>query len=78
MLQLNIQILKWIIRLFKVNPANKSQFISISPERGFADFIFAHVILHLIVVNFIGWIYSTTDLVVFGLFTPFFTSKFLR
>jgi oligosaccharyltransferase complex subunit epsilon len=38
----------------QVNPANKSQFINISPERGFADFIFAHVILHLIVVNFIG------------------------
>merc|ERR1711961_26903 len=27
----------------QVNPANKSQFSSISPERGFADFIFAHV-----------------------------------
>ena len=55
----------------QVNPANKSQFASISPERGFADFLFAHVslfvlvvgksnqflhqvILHLIVVNFIG------------------------
>eukprot|EP00092_Neocalanus_flemingeri_P028081 GFUD01030488.1.p1 GENE.GFUD01030488.1~~GFUD01030488.1.p1 ORF type:complete len:113 (+),score=24.96 GFUD01030488.1:54-392(+) len=38
----------------QVNPANKSQFEGISPERGFADFIFAHVILHLIVVNFIG------------------------
>ena len=38
----------------QVNPANKSQFSSISPERGFADFIFAHVILHLIVMNFIG------------------------
>merc|ERR1711928_192128 len=33
----------------QVNPANKSQFASISPERGFADFLFAHVILHLIV-----------------------------
>ncbi|CAD7078983.1 unnamed protein product [Hermetia illucens] len=33
-----------------------SGFIStgISPERGFADFIFAHVILHLVVINFIG------------------------
>jgi oligosaccharyltransferase complex subunit epsilon len=37
-----------------VNPENKSQFSTISAERGFADFIFAHVILHLIVVNFIG------------------------
>merc|ERR1712212_1359434 len=36
------------------NPQNKTQFDSISPERGFADFIFAHVILHLVVVNFIG------------------------
>ena len=39
---------------FQVNPANKSQFAGISPERAFADFIFAHVILHLIVMNFIG------------------------
>merc|ERR1712154_414497 len=38
----------------RVNPANKSQFAGISPERAFADFIFAHVILHLIVMNFIG------------------------
>jgi len=38
----------------QVNPANKSQFAGISPERAFADFIFAHVILHLIVMNFIG------------------------
>lgn len=36
------------------NPQNKLQFDSISPERGFADFIFAHVILHLVVINFIG------------------------
>jgi oligosaccharyltransferase complex subunit epsilon len=28
--------------------------ILFSPERAFADFIFAHVILHLVVVNFIG------------------------
>merc|ERR1712223_1357564 len=38
----------------QVNPANKSQFAGISPERAFADFIFAHVILHLIVMNFLG------------------------
>ncbi|KAF4520406.1 hypothetical protein B566_EDAN003974 [Ephemera danica] len=38
----------------QVNPANKSQFWGISPERGFADFIFAHCILHLTVINFIG------------------------
>ncbi|GAB0090828.1 Dolichyl-diphosphooligosaccharide--protein glycosyltransferase subunit DAD1 [Sergentomyia squamirostris] len=36
------------------NPQNKSQFIGISTERGFADFIFAHIILHLVVMNFIG------------------------
>merc|ERR1712203_1217614 len=30
----------------QVNPQNKSQFDGISPERGFADFIFAHIILH--------------------------------
>ena len=39
---------------FQVNPQNKSQFDGISPERGFADFIFAHIILHLVVINFIG------------------------
>ncbi|XP_050297097.1 dolichyl-diphosphooligosaccharide--protein glycosyltransferase subunit DAD1 [Anthonomus grandis grandis] len=38
----------------QVNPENKNQFYGISPERGFADFIFAHVILHLVVMNFIG------------------------
>ncbi|KAL1502226.1 hypothetical protein ABEB36_007399 [Hypothenemus hampei] len=38
----------------QVNPENKNQFYGISPERGFADFIFAHAILHLVVMNFIG------------------------
>ena len=38
----------------QVNPANKGQFEQISPERAFADFIFAHVVLHLTVMNFIG------------------------
>jgi oligosaccharyltransferase complex subunit epsilon len=38
----------------QVNPENKSEFGSISPERAFADFIFAHVVLHLVVINFIG------------------------
>lgn len=38
----------------QVNPENKQQFAGISPERGFSDFIFAHVILHLVVFNFIG------------------------
>lgn len=36
------------------NPQNKSQFLGISPERGFADFIFAHIVLHIVVVNFMG------------------------
>jgi len=36
------------------NPQNKAEFSGISPERSFADFIFAHVILHLVVINFIG------------------------
>lgn len=39
----------------QVNPENKQDFgSSISPERAFADFLFAHLILHLVVVNFIG------------------------
>ena len=38
----------------QVNPENKAQFAHISPERAFADFLFCHVILHLVVFNFIG------------------------
>ncbi|XP_078339163.1 dolichyl-diphosphooligosaccharide--protein glycosyltransferase subunit dad1-like [Crassostrea virginica] len=38
----------------QVNPQNKTDFTGISPERAFADFVFAHVILHLVVINFIG------------------------
>merc|ERR1711976_1004799 len=38
----------------QVNPQNKTDFHNISPERAFGDFIFAHVILHLVVMNFIG------------------------
>nr|CAG4652344.1 EOG090X0KAT [Triops cancriformis] len=38
----------------QVNPQNKTEFSKVSPERAFADFIFAHVVLHLTVVNFIG------------------------
>jgi len=37
-----------------VNPQNKAQFPQISSERAFGDFIFANVILHLVVMNFIG------------------------
>ncbi|EDO34913.1 predicted protein [Nematostella vectensis] len=36
------------------NPANYSEFKGISPERAFGDFIFASIILHLVVMNFIG------------------------
>ncbi|KAK0423318.1 hypothetical protein QR680_008076 [Steinernema hermaphroditum] len=38
----------------QINPENKSQFPSVSPERAFADFIFASCILHLVVVNFLA------------------------
>jgi len=51
--ELNLTLFSVCLRL-QVNPENKSQFFGISPERGFADFIFAHIILHLTVINFIG------------------------
>ncbi|XP_028649494.1 dolichyl-diphosphooligosaccharide--protein glycosyltransferase subunit DAD1 [Erpetoichthys calabaricus] len=38
----------------QINPQNKSEFLGISPERAFADFLFAHTVLHLVVINFIG------------------------
>lgn len=38
----------------QTNSQNKNIFAGITPERGFADFIFAHIILHLVVMNFIG------------------------
>ncbi|KAK2143280.1 hypothetical protein LSH36_857g00084 [Paralvinella palmiformis] len=38
----------------QVNPQNKTEFGNISPERAFADFVFAHIILHLVIMNFIG------------------------
>ncbi|XP_060761371.1 dolichyl-diphosphooligosaccharide--protein glycosyltransferase subunit dad1-like [Neoarius graeffei] len=38
----------------QVNPQNKRHFVLVSPERAFADFLFAHTILHLVVVNYIG------------------------
>ncbi|XP_013782382.1 dolichyl-diphosphooligosaccharide--protein glycosyltransferase subunit DAD1-like [Limulus polyphemus] len=38
----------------QVNPQNKSQLHYIGSEQAFAEFIFAHVILHLVVMNFIG------------------------
>ncbi|PUU84029.1 DAD family-domain-containing protein [Tuber borchii] len=36
------------------NPANKSEFASVSPERAFADFVFCSIILHLFCTNFIN------------------------
>ena len=38
----------------QTNPRNKSEFKGISAERAFADFIFANIVLHLVVINFIG------------------------
>ncbi|NWH71287.1 DAD1 glycosyltransferase, partial [Piaya cayana] len=32
----------------------KGEFQGISPERAFADFLFANTILHLVVINFVG------------------------
>jgi len=37
----------------QVNPENKDQF-AWSEERAFGDFLFAHFVLHLVVMNFIG------------------------
>lgn len=38
----------------QVNPQNKEHFRSVSQESAFGDFLFAHTILHLVVVNYIG------------------------
>ncbi|XP_042694085.1 dolichyl-diphosphooligosaccharide--protein glycosyltransferase subunit DAD1 [Centrocercus urophasianus] len=38
----------------QINPQNKAEFQGISPERAFADFLFANTILHLVVINFVG------------------------
>jgi oligosaccharyltransferase complex subunit epsilon len=38
----------------QVNPENKTMFSDISQERAFGDFILAHLLLHLVVMNFIG------------------------
>lgn len=54
-LMLNMHLFFFAVCLrLQVNPQNKNQFYGISPERGFADFIFAHIILHIVVMNFIG------------------------
>merc|ERR1712053_11510 len=36
----------------QANPENASSFDNILPERAFADFLFAHIVLHLVVANF--------------------------
>ena len=36
------------------NPKNAHEFNGILPERAFADFLLASLVLHLVVVNFIG------------------------
>jgi len=38
----------------QTNSENQGIFGKVSSERAFADFIFAHVVLHLVVINFIG------------------------
>uniref|UniRef100_A0A8R1HMX5 Dolichyl-diphosphooligosaccharide--protein glycosyltransferase subunit dad-1 n=1 Tax=Caenorhabditis japonica TaxID=281687 RepID=A0A8R1HMX5_CAEJA len=38
----------------QVNKENRSEFTAVSTERAFAEFIFANLILHLVVVNFLG------------------------
>ncbi|KAF3927381.1 hypothetical protein ABW21_db0204701 [Orbilia brochopaga] len=38
----------------QTNPANKTEFSSVSPERAFADFVFGSLILHFFCVNFIN------------------------
>ncbi|KAI2667938.1 Dolichyl-diphosphooligosaccharide--protein glycosyltransferase subunit DAD1 [Labeo rohita] len=34
----------------QINPQNKRDFLTVSPERAFADFLFAHTVLHLVVL----------------------------
>ncbi|KAH9950106.1 DAD/Ost2 [Amylocystis lapponica] len=38
----------------QVNPANKSEFKDVSPERAFADFAMGSIVLHFFVYNFLG------------------------
>ncbi|EPS40583.1 hypothetical protein H072_5562 [Dactylellina haptotyla CBS 200.50] len=38
----------------QTNPANKTEFSSVSPERAFADFVFGSLTLHFFCVNFIN------------------------
>jgi len=38
----------------QVNPANRSEFKEVSPERAFADFALGSIVLHFFVFNFLG------------------------
>ncbi|KAI0676748.1 defender against cell death 1 [Trametes maxima] len=38
----------------QVNPANRSEFKDVSPERAFADFALGSIVLHFFVYNFLG------------------------
>jgi len=38
----------------QVNPVNRSQFGTISPQRAFADFTVGSIVLHFFVFNFLG------------------------
>ena len=38
----------------QVNKENSADFKSVTPERAFADFLFGHFVLHLVVTNFMG------------------------
>uniref|UniRef100_A0A7I4XV18 Dolichyl-diphosphooligosaccharide--protein glycosyltransferase subunit DAD1 n=1 Tax=Haemonchus contortus TaxID=6289 RepID=A0A7I4XV18_HAECO len=53
----------------QVNEENKSEFSHISPERAFADFIFAHVVLHLVVANFLETLFLVILFIYFSNFT---------
>uniref|UniRef100_A0A672LJG0 Dolichyl-diphosphooligosaccharide--protein glycosyltransferase subunit DAD1 n=1 Tax=Sinocyclocheilus grahami TaxID=75366 RepID=A0A672LJG0_SINGR len=51
----NISIMSSLVCLrIQIHPQNKGEFLSISPERAFADFLFAHTVLHSVIINFIG------------------------
>lgn len=50
----------------QINPQNKGEFQGISPERAFADFLFANTILHLVVINFVGWTLEESEVLIHG------------
>jgi oligosaccharyltransferase complex subunit epsilon len=38
----------------QVNPANSKEFKDLTPERAFADFVLCNLVLHLVIMNFMG------------------------